>query len=167
MQDSLPAVRTCVRDKPVAVLCDAFLQGELTGHREKMTNQRFILGLEAVDRFDVFVRHDEDVRWCSGMDVSERGHLLIAIDDGCLGFILYDPTKDAIGHVVIYSKDGFSEIPKGRRQESGHMSVHKRYHNIPTRWLYFVQRTMKLHCQCYESDPNSRVPDMASNVVAP
>lgn len=99
VKDGLTAVDARVRDETVTVLIDPFLFCEFPGGREEMPDQLLVLRLERIDRFDVAVRHDQDVRRRDRVDVAEGGHLLVAVDDGRFGFVRNDLAEDArVGH---------------------------------------------------------------------
>ena len=57
------------------------LAGKLARDAEKMPDQLFILGLECVDRFEMLVRHNENVSWRDRVDILEGSGLLVAIND--------------------------------------------------------------------------------------
>lgn len=71
--DHLAPVRARIDDQAVAVLVDAFFFGQFPGDCEEMSHELLIFWEKFVDRCDVFVRHDQDVRWSDRMNIQESG----------------------------------------------------------------------------------------------
>jgi len=142
VEDCLPAVRAGVGDETVASGINSLLRGELACDREKVSNYWFIFWLKSVDRIDMLVWHDQDVCRCNGVNIAKGCDFVVVIDDSGRPFVVDDLAKNATGHVVISPKNGSDDVPKERRQKLDQVSAHKRYHNIPTRWLGFVLRRL-------------------------
>ena len=64
-----------------------------------------------------------------GMEVAEGGHLFVPVEDVRFGSTRHDPAKNAFTHVEVNPKEGFGELPKGPRQESGQASARRRCHS--------------------------------------
>jgi hypothetical protein len=60
-----------------------------------MSYQLFILRSERIHGFNVLIRHDEDMRWCDGVNIAECGHLIVAVDDLGFSFIRDDSAEMA------------------------------------------------------------------------
>ena len=95
VKNGLTTVDACVGDDAITAVGDTFFDGDLTRHRQHMSRQRFILGLQTVNRFDVLVRHDQDMCWRNGVNVAESGHLFIAVNNVGLNFIVGNFADDA------------------------------------------------------------------------
>lgn len=91
----LPAVRTRVRDQAIAAFGNVLPGRDLPGGEDHMAHQRLILRLHLVQRPDVSVRGDQDVRRRDGMDIAKGGHELVMIDDACTRFMIYHFAEDA------------------------------------------------------------------------
>jgi hypothetical protein len=102
MEDGLTAMDAGVVDDAVSALTDSLAFGEDPRHIEDVTNQRLVPNFKRVDRFDVPVRHDQDVDRCNGMQVAEGGHLLIAVENGGGGISGDDSTEYAIGIYLVH-----------------------------------------------------------------
>jgi hypothetical protein len=101
VENSLTRVCAGVGDEAVSILGDAFFARDLLRHAEEVTDQRFVLRFEGADRFDVFVRHDEDMCLRYGVDIAEGGRFFISVDDIRFGFAEDDLAEDAgVGHDV-------------------------------------------------------------------
>ena len=101
MENALPAVGAGVRDHTEPAISNSLLVGEFAGDGINVPDDLFVLRFESTDRFNVLVRHDQNVRRCHGMDVAKCGDLLIAIDNRRFGFIRNDPAKDTtVRHLI-------------------------------------------------------------------
>ena len=87
MEHGLSPVEARIRNETVAALFNAFRFCKFPCGGEEMADQLFILRFERVDRFDVLVRDDQDVRRCNGVNVAESGHLVIPVHNGGFRFV--------------------------------------------------------------------------------
>ena len=97
MGDGLPAMRAGVDHQPVAVFGYALLRGQFFRQHDHVTHQRLIAGLQSIDRVDVPVGDDENMRAGNRMNIPKCSNLVITIDDVGGGFTGEDLTEDA-GH---------------------------------------------------------------------
>ena len=95
MEYRLPAIWPRVRDQAVTVFGNPSRLRELARDGKEMSHQLFIFRLERVDRFDMPVRHDQDVGRRDGVNIAERSDLFVAINDHGFGFIRDDPAEMA------------------------------------------------------------------------
>ena len=98
MEDRLPGMRAGVDDQPVTAFRDPFLLCELFRHQHHVSHQRLILRCQLVDRVDVPVGNDQDVRGGNGMSIAESRDQAIALEYLGRGFAGDDFTEDA-GHI--------------------------------------------------------------------
>ena len=87
MEDRLSAVGTGICDQAIASPGNPFCLGEFARDREKMTHQLLILRFEGGDRFDMLVRHDQDVGRRDGVRIPKGGHLFIVVDNCSFRFL--------------------------------------------------------------------------------
>ncbi len=81
MKDGLPAVRHRIEDEPIAICIDALLNSNLSSRGEELRQESFILGFQILQRLDVLDRYDQNVDGRYGMNIAERDHLLIPVQD--------------------------------------------------------------------------------------
>ena len=86
VENNLPAVRTGVDDQTVAILVDVFSFCKLFGDREELSHEWLIFRVDVVDRCDVFVWHDQDVRGGDRVNIEKGGYSLVFVNDGGRGF---------------------------------------------------------------------------------
>ena len=86
--------RACVQDEAVAGLGHAFLRSEFPGGQHHVTHQGSIRLLQFVQRVDVTIGHDENVRGGNRMGIAKGRHLLILVEKSGWGFAGEDLTKD-------------------------------------------------------------------------
>ena len=76
-----------------------------------MAHQELVFGRQLVHRADVPVGHDEDVRGRDGVDITEGGHQVIAVDDVRRGSAGDDLAEVAVGvHFVPYRREAGIEV---------------------------------------------------------
>ena len=81
VKDGLPTVRAGVIDDAESALVDALPLGQDARHAEYVTYQSLVFSFKLVNRFDMPVRHDQNVSRRDGMQIAEGGHLRVAVDD--------------------------------------------------------------------------------------
>ena len=81
MEHLLVPVPIAVDDEPVAALGDSFLLREVAGDQQHVAGEGLVLVGEIVDGRDLPVQHDEDVGRGGRVDVAERGHPIVFVDD--------------------------------------------------------------------------------------
>jgi len=81
MGDCLSTVCAGVEDEPVTIFGNTLSYRQSFRHRDHVSNQQFILGLQFVDRGNVPVGNNEDMRAGNGMVVAKGRHQVIAVDD--------------------------------------------------------------------------------------
>ncbi len=99
VKDRLAAVCICVHDEAVTAFGDAFLCGNVFRGCEHVADQRLIIHDQHVDRVDVLIWDDENMRWRGWVDVAKGGHLFIAMDNGACNITFDDLAKNTIGHL--------------------------------------------------------------------
>ena len=97
MRDGLPAMCSGVDHQPVAMFGNTLLLCQCFRHLNHVPYQRLIAGFQRIDRVDVPVGNDENVRAGNRVDIAKCSHLLIMIDDIGRSFSGEDFAKDA-GH---------------------------------------------------------------------
>jgi hypothetical protein len=116
MVNDLPSVWTGVDYQAVAILLDTFSFGKLFSDREKLPHERLIFVVDLVDRCDVLVRHDQDVRRGNRMDVEKSGYSLVFVNDGGGRLSISNFAEDAIRHVEFLVWD-FANYNNGKREK--------------------------------------------------
>ena len=94
MKNGLTAIDAGVSDETISVLSDAFVACDLLRHAEEMSDERFVFDAEGADRFDVLVRHDQDVSPRHGVNIAEGGRLVIVVYDLSFGAAGDDLAED-------------------------------------------------------------------------
>lgn len=84
--DSLAPVRAGVDDDAITVGVDFFLFGDLPGDLEEMPHQGLVFNAQIVERVEMFVRHDQNVRRGDGVNVAKSSRAIVAMDDCRFGF---------------------------------------------------------------------------------
>jgi len=64
-----------------------------------------VFGVDFIDRCDVLIRHDQDVRRSNRMDILKGGYTIIFINDGGRGPSVHDFAEDAFIHIQSFDKD--------------------------------------------------------------
>jgi len=95
MVDCLSTVRTRVYDQAVAALGNPCLISKLARDAEEMSNQLFVFRLEHIRRFDMFIRHNQDMSRRNGVNIAERSDLFVAMNDIGSGFTRDDLAEKA------------------------------------------------------------------------
>ena len=95
MRNGLAAMHPGVDHEPEAVLGNALLLCQLFRQHDHMPHQRLITRLERIDRINVPVWNDENMRTGNGVDIAECGYLLITVNNGGRCFTGKNFTKDA------------------------------------------------------------------------
>jgi hypothetical protein len=78
--DRLPAMRASVDDQPVAAFRNPFLQRKSFRHQQHVSNQRLILRFQVINRVNMPVGNDEDVRGCNGVNITESRDQVITVE---------------------------------------------------------------------------------------
>jgi hypothetical protein len=81
VEDGLPAMDAGVIYDAVAAGINPLAFGQHPRHGEDMPDSHLVCRLKFVDRDDVLVRHDQDMRRRDRVQVAEGGHQLIAVED--------------------------------------------------------------------------------------
>lgn len=97
VENRLTPIVPGVGDETVAAFGHTLLRGELLRYQHEVAHQ-FGVGLfQVIDRSDVPVGHDQDMRGSDGMNVAEGCYTLIAVQDGAWRFSGDDFAEDT-GH---------------------------------------------------------------------
>jgi len=92
----LPRRAPAVEDEPVAGFADALLPRDSVGGQEHLAQERRVSLIELGNRFNVFARHDEDVRRRLWRNVAKRDDLVALVDQFCRQAAIYNAAKDAV-----------------------------------------------------------------------
>ena len=79
VENGLSAVRVGVHNETITALVNTFLFCEFPCGCDEMSHQWFVGSFQIIDRIDVNVRHDQDVRRRDRIDIAEGGHLFVAV----------------------------------------------------------------------------------------
>lgn len=121
MEDRLPTMDSSVDQHPVTAFRNPFLTSELFRQHDDVPDQRLILRQQFVNRVDMAVGYDEDVRGGDGVNISESGDQVIVIEDLGWRFSGDDLTEDA-GHGCLGSGERVPSVSFGedvKRDEEG------------------------------------------------
>ena len=95
MVNRLAGVLTIVDDEAEAVLDQTFLIRHAPCGDQQMSHRGRVLGRQIVNRRDVLLRNDEDMRWRNRSDVAKGERVLVFVDDRCRDFLLEDVAEQA------------------------------------------------------------------------
>ncbi len=113
VKDRLSGIPVAVQDKTITVLRNSLLCGEVFCHEDEFANKGDVLFGEVICRGNMLARHNKDMRWRLGIDVSKR-HNILGFKDL---FSRYLPacnlTKQTISHIEIppFWKFDFTDPP--------------------------------------------------------
>jgi len=80
VKNRLATIHTSIDDDAVTTAYNAVHLGNPASGGEKMAEDGFILSFDMVDGLDMFVWHDQHVRWSHRVNIAEGGHQLILIN---------------------------------------------------------------------------------------
>ncbi len=97
VKNRLTSLGTIVDHQPVAI-GDSHLLRHTPGDEEQPTQQALVSWLHTAHTRDVAVRHDKDVDGSLAVQVVERRHLFVLVDNTRRSLTGDDATKEAIPH---------------------------------------------------------------------
>jgi len=100
VEDGLPGLRIAVEHRPVAAIRVSILAREGRGTAHHLADELIVVRGQIVEGGDVPARHDEDVHRRLRIDVPERDHPLVGMDDVCRDVPSRDPAEQAVCHVT-------------------------------------------------------------------
>ena len=92
--------RTAIRVEqgPIAVIGKSTFLREDRGPADQFADNLFILHTDVVQRWYVPLWHDQHVRGCLRIDVVEREHAIVFVDDRGRNFPFDDFAEEAVAH---------------------------------------------------------------------
>jgi hypothetical protein len=81
VEHGLPAVLACVHNEAITALVDTFLIGQFSSGSDEVSHQWFVRRIKCVNRFDVIVRYDQDMRRRGGINVTESRDLIVTVNN--------------------------------------------------------------------------------------
>lgn len=94
----LTPVVPAVKDKTVAVLCEAFLTGDIRGGQENVPCKFLVVFLKIVHRWNRFLGNDQDMGGSLGLDIPKGKDKVILVDFVTGNFPVDDLGKNCLGH---------------------------------------------------------------------
>ena len=98
MPHALPRTGAAVHDEPKSGRDKAGLSSELVGREDHSVDHEDARCIEISHRFDMLRGNDEQVSWSLGMDIFERQHIGLFVDDFRWDLTFDDPTEEARAH---------------------------------------------------------------------
>ena len=99
VKDFLARVGPTVQDEPISGLVDPRFLSEPGGHPDHAAKRRFVLFGHVGDGRNRLVGDDENVRGRLGLDIPERRHQLVLIDEIGGNFPADDLREDRVRHL--------------------------------------------------------------------
>src|SRR4051812_843613 len=92
--DLAAGIRPGVDSNPVATLHDTLCSGDAGRRMQQLPRYLQMPGLHRRQRVNVLARDNENMRWRTRADVSEREQIIVLVDELCGNFMGNNSTKD-------------------------------------------------------------------------
>src|SRR5262249_18698259 len=95
---ALPGSRVGIEERAVPDVGEAAFFGDERGPADEFADDLIVFSADVVERWNMTLRHDEHMRRRLRVDVVEREHAVVLVDDARRYFSLDDFAEQAVGH---------------------------------------------------------------------
>jgi hypothetical protein len=94
----LAGIRSGVVNQAISILCDTFLDSQVSGQAQQPSDQGLVLRHELIDGGNMLVWHDQDMYGAGRINIPESRHLFILVQDCAGGLPAYNLAEKTIIH---------------------------------------------------------------------